>query len=255
MNIDMHVHTEFSCDSEAKMEKYMEIANIKKVDVLCFTDHVDYNKNDYGYQYYNPEQYFIGVENVKKKCCGNCKILSGIEFSEPHLYRSQFEDLKKYPYDYVIGSIHWIGDMFPCKEVREKYRAKEFYELYWKEVLKAVQTDGFDGLGHIDFPKRYYGEVVYEKEMIQQIFESMLKKGVVLEINTSSIRKGIDKTMPDIELLQLYKDCGGKYVTTGSDAHNEVDLALDLSMADELISKTGLKKVYFVNREMIRVEV
>lgn len=45
----MHVHTEFSCDSEAKIEDYISEAKNKGITTICFTDHVDLNKNDYGY--------------------------------------------------------------------------------------------------------------------------------------------------------------------------------------------------------------
>lgn len=254
MRIDMHVHTDISVDSQAKMEKYIEVADKNKVGIMCFTDHVDNNPNDYGYQCYDPLKYFEKFRSASKYNYGRCKLLSGIEFSEPHLYEEQLKDLHYYPFDYIIGSIHWIGDMFPCKEVREKYSAKAFYQLYWQEVLNTVRAGGFDCLGHFDFPKRYYGNVVYEKEMIKQIFYTMVEKGIVLEINTSAIRKGLSETMPGIELLELYKECGGRYVTTGSDAHMEEDLAADFTVAEACIAKLGLNKVYFENRKMVIVE-
>ena len=50
--IDLHVHTEFSCDSEAKMEQYIEQACNKNMQVICFTDHVDLNPNDYGFNFF-----------------------------------------------------------------------------------------------------------------------------------------------------------------------------------------------------------
>ena len=43
---DMHIHTEFSCDSEAKIEDYILEANKKGISTICFTDHVDLNTND-----------------------------------------------------------------------------------------------------------------------------------------------------------------------------------------------------------------
>lgn len=254
MRIDIHVHTEISVDSEAKMEIYLEMANKNNVGVICFTDHVDNNPKDYGYQYYDPQKYFKKLEHTYQNYSGNCKILSGIEFSEPHLYGKQLKELQRYSYDYIIGSIHWIGNMFPCKEVREKYTAEAFYELYWQEVLHMVQAGGFDCVGHLDFPKRYYGNVVYEKDLVKQIFCIMVEKGIALEINTSSIRKGLTATMPDIDLLELYIECGGRYVTTGSDAHREEDLAADLRMAEDWIVKVGLRKVYFEKHNMIVAE-
>ena len=42
---------------------------------------------------------------------------AGIEFSEPPLYNKELEKLKEYPYDFIIGSVHWVGDMFPSQKV------------------------------------------------------------------------------------------------------------------------------------------
>lgn len=39
MKIDYHIHTEFSCDSEAKMETYTKQALERDIRMLCFTDH------------------------------------------------------------------------------------------------------------------------------------------------------------------------------------------------------------------------
>ena len=83
------------------------------------------------------------------------------------MYANRLKQLSKNPYDYIIGSIHWIGDMFPCQKVRSQYSAKEFYTMYWEEVLNTVKHGGFDSLGHIDFPKRYYGEIYYTEDKIK----------------------------------------------------------------------------------------
>lgn len=52
---DLHVHTRYSCDSQAEMRDYLELAAQRGVATLCFTDHVDLNRNDYGYGYYRPD--------------------------------------------------------------------------------------------------------------------------------------------------------------------------------------------------------
>ena len=53
----------------------------------------------------------------------------------------------------------------------------------------------------------------------------MLQKNIVLEINTSSLRKGLSAKMPSDELLEIYKDCGSTFITIGSDLHEVKDLA------------------------------
>lgn len=178
-------------------------------------------------------------------------MLAGIEFGEPHLYREHLEKLTTYPYDFVIGSIHWIGDMFPCQKVREQYSAKDFYTLYWQEVLKTVRAGGFDALGHIDFPKRYYGEIYYEETMMKEIFQTLLEKDLVMEVNTSSLRKGHEQTMPGKELLELYKACGGEYVTIGSDAHVVEDVGAGYEVAKRLLKEVALQEVMYRQRKRI----
>ncbi len=250
MIADLHVHTKYSCDSEAEMQEYLAEGKKKGVAWICFTDHVDYNKNDYGCGYYSPEKFFREFNALKEENSSEVRLYAGIEFSEPHLYNAHLEELKRYPYDFIIGSVHWIGDMFPCQEVRERYSAKEFYSLYWKEVLNMVKNGGFDCLGHIDFPKRYYKEIYYEEKVITEILQEMLSKDIILEINTSSLRKGLTKTMPDREILQIYKDNGGKYVTIGSDAHDVKDLGADNEAAKLLVQEMGLQEVVFQERKM-----
>ena len=49
--------------------------------------------------------------------------------------------------------------------------------------------------------------------------KQLLEKDMVIEINTSSLRKGHSETMPGKELVEIYKECGGMYVTVGPDAH------------------------------------
>lgn len=246
---DMHIHTEFSCDSDAKMEDYIEKAKTSGIGTICFTDHVDLNINDYGYNYYSADRFWRQFNEIKNNVDVPVEILAGIEFGEPHLYEKNLKELTKYPYDFVIGSIHWIGDMFPCQKVKEQYSAKEFYTLYWQEVLKTVQTGGFDALGHIDFPKRYYGEIYYEETVINEIFRNLFDKDLVIEINTSSLRKGHAQTMPGKELLEIYKANGGKYVTIGSDAHVVEDIGADYTTAKSLLEEVGLQEVIYRQRK------
>ncbi|MCM1182014.1 MAG: histidinol-phosphatase HisJ family protein [Roseburia sp.] len=249
MTVDLHVHTEFSCDSEADMEAYAQSAIDRNVDVVCFTDHVDWNRNDFGYGYYKPRDYFDKLNKVKRKYGHAVRLLSGIEFGEPHLYADALRELSANPYDYIIGSIHWIGDLFPCKKVREQYTSKEFYTLYWEEVLSAVKQGGFDALGHMDFPKRYFGEIYYREDKMKEIFQRLLEKDMVIEINTSSLRKGHRQAMPGAELLEIYRENGGRYVTVGSDAHEVKDLSADYDAAKESIARLALQEVIYVNRE------
>lgn len=251
MYADLHIHTAFSCDSDADMEQYVVQAIDKKMQMICFTDHVDLNPHDYGYLYYKPKEFLEMCHRLKAKYGHLIRIGAGMEFGEPHLYQEQLKELSAYPYDFIIGSIHWIRDMFPDEKTRTWYSAKEFFSIYWEEMLRTVKHGGFDALGHVDFPKRYYGELYYSEAKIREIYNRLLEQDMVIEINTSSLRKGLSETMPGLELLEIYKDCGGRYVTIGSDAHEVRDIGADNEIAQKLIRDFGLQEVVYEQRKQI----
>lgn len=63
MITDLHIHTEFSCDSETDMQKYLINGIQQKMNAVCFTDHVHLNKNDYGYNYYDAKAFLKNIIN------------------------------------------------------------------------------------------------------------------------------------------------------------------------------------------------
>lgn len=254
MSIDLHVHSEFSCDADVKMIDYINRAKELGLKHLYFTDHVDMQPIDPGYLYYNPRAYFEEYWKLKRTIeTDNFQIHSGIEFGEPHLYPENLKRLASYHYDVIIGSIHYIGKLYTHPGLPDLRDAKDFYKEYWRDMLKTVANGGFDVLGHIDYPKRAYGYFLYEEKMLRNIFNILLDDGGVIEINTSALRKGNTETTPGRELLELYKDCGGKFVTIGSDAHFLEDLAKDTDKARGVMVDVGLQEVMFLDRQMIIV--
>jgi len=246
---DLHVHTRHSCDSNATLAAYCEQALRQGVDTLCFTDHVDHNPNDIGLGYYDPEAFFGDFLRAKETYGGQLTLLCGIEFSEPHLYRDELAALSKLPYDYILGSVHyWYRDMFPSAMVREGIPIELCYARYWNEVLATVKAGGFDALGHMDFPKRYYGSLIFDEDKLHEICAAMVQGRICPEINTSSLRKNVEETMPGREILSIYRSCGGRYVTVGSDAHRPEELAAGNARARELIDYFGFEEVIFIQR-------
>lgn len=80
----------------------------------------------------------------------------------------------------------------------------------------------------------------------------MVKNDIALEINTSSLRKGLSETMPGRDLLKIYEDAGGIKVTIGGDTHLADDLSAGYAYASSLV--TGrLKSVVYIGRKPVFV--
>ena len=248
---DIHVHSRFSCDSKSEMKDCIIAAAEKGLDGICITDHAEFNPTDEGYNFYNEEEYFIEFNENKKTA--PIKLLSGCEIGGgPHVYPEDFERYINKPYDAVLVSVHnWYGDTFASEMAKHPIPIEESYELYWNEVLNSVLHGGFDILAHIDFPKRYYKRLLYDEKVLRLIFEIIIKKNIALEINTSTL-KDLGEAMPGPDILNIYKDCGGRYVSLGSDAHIISSIGEGFETIKPLLD--GLTTVYFEKRKLIEYD-
>lgn len=234
MNIicDTHTHSSFSFDSSTTIESQCYSAIEKGLKIINITDHVDFDNRDDGYGYFDVNGYLNEINECREKFKDKLLLLSGIEFSEPHLYEEEFKKLIKYDFDMVIGSVHWLEEGFIGeRSIREKYSREKVETMYYNIVDKALDFGGFDTFAHLDIPKRYYkSSYVFD---LDKILYKLIQKNIALEINTSSLRKGLDEYMPSINIVDRYLELGGKKLTIGSDAHSGEELGMGFDKIDD----------------------
>ena len=110
----------------------------------------------------------------------------------------------------------------------------------------------------MDFIKRYafnkcgLCDIRKNEEMLREIFKSIVSNGKGIEINTSGLRSACNEALPGIDMLKLYKECGGEIITCGSDAHFTKDVGFHIKESYELLKDLGYKYTYtFKNRQAI----
>lgn len=54
-------------------------------------------------------------------------------------------------------------------------------------MLQSISSYSFQAMAHLDFPRRYFDSWEIPEKTINSILELMIKKEILLEINTSSI--------------------------------------------------------------------
>lgn len=247
--IDMHVHTHHSFDSSITMEDYCKKAVKDDIKYICFTDHIDFNEFDYGYGYYDINRYFDEINRVRDKYAHRLNILSGIEFAEPHIYKKQFDRFRKLPYDFILASVHyWLDNLLPEDMIKQGYSYEYIFERYWEQEYILASYGGFDSLAHIDFPKRYFNKCLWKEAQIMDILNELIKKDIALEINTSTLRRGMNQSMPDKDFLNIYEKLGGRKITIGADTHQLEDLASNYHHAVSLLNN-NLKNTVFIKRK------
>ena len=256
MLCDLHTHSAYSHDSETPMSVHCKRAIELGIDCICFTEHLDYNPVDPGYRLFNPDAYFAGIEQARENFGDKLLVLAGAEFSEPHLYPKELDACRKYPFDMIMGSVHfWIEDLFPSQMPENDISAQEAFDRYWRELLLTVKAGGFDVVGHMDYPKRFYHHLLYEKGCLEEIFGHMQENDIIPEINCGGLRRKFPEPNPGEILLQLYKDGGDKMVTLGSDSHKAESLGYGLQTGKELVQIVELQEVYIKAHKRIFVNM
>ena len=233
---DYHVHSLFSNDSSSKIEDICIAAKKKGMKSVCITDHID----AVNFQKMNDtkeiELFFTEFEKARLKYEGEIRVIPGFEFSEPYENIKLFENVLKYPFEYKMCSVHHCSrGRFPSPDSME---AKIAVHEYLVNVKKMLAMDGFDAIGHIDLIRRYFGEFPYSVEEIKEVLGIIIKKGLWLEINTSSMPKSVCDVHTKIDYVEEYVKMGGKKIVLGSDAHRIEDIGMkfeDISLKNVIV--------------------
>lgn len=249
--IDHHVHTNYSPDSDAAIEPYLIKAKSLGLDYIMFTDHMDFGnphplfKNPIDY-----DEYFKTMKVLEEK--HEIPIQIGVEIGYEKNYKGKMEEfLGKYPFDFVIGSIHYgDGKCFYSGDFFHGKTQDEAYLRYFEIVLDMVENlTNFDVVGHLDFITRYgpFSDKFYEyedyKDIIDLILKNLIKDGRGIELNTSGLRGELNIAFPKKEVLSRYKELGGKIITIGSDSHSNQDYEDGIVEGIHMLKALGFNEI------------
>ncbi|MCM3740494.1 histidinol-phosphatase HisJ family protein [Oceanobacillus luteolus] len=246
---DYHMHSNFSADCETPMEKTVERAIELGLKEICFTDHIDYDYPDKDWIFeFDLKDYDKKIKEVQERYRNQIRIKKGVEIGlQPHILQRYEDMMEQEQFDFVICSLHatekkdlHFGEFFEGKTVDEAY------EIYYTELLTCVRDfKEFSVLGHLDLVKRYTKEKSKNNfhHIIKEIFAEIIPAGKGIEVNTSGYRYGLESGMPSLDILKLYKDCGGEIITLGSDSHVVDTLAVEFPLAIAHLKEAGFKYI------------
>jgi histidinol-phosphatase (PHP family) len=244
---DYHVHTHFSCDSEASMEAMCQAAIRMGINELGLSDHFDLHPNEPFQDYLDIEAWWKSFEHCQTSFGGELILRAGVEVGESHLFPGRVARLcNDFPWDYILGSLHWVGDTCVFDHAFFHSDERNVYLAYFHELERLVKEGTFDILAHFDVVKRYgfehYGPFLPEhyEEHIRRILNFLAERGKGLEINSSTMRRSIQHPSPDITVMGWFLEEGGRYVTLGSDAHTPEDVGFGLESIKMMARSEGL---------------
>ena len=263
MLADYHVHCMFSDDSWYPPEQVCEDAWKNNLDEICFTDHVDYGiKPDWndalgakvmtGQRVLNVDYdaYFPYIAELRRKWAGRLAVKTGLEFGVQMHTIPQFNTLWNRwsdQLDFVLLSIHQVGDLeFWTGEFQEGRSQEEYNRAYYQELYDvAISFEHWSVLAHVDLIKRYDPAGILNfpanRDLVAATLEHTIAQGKGIELNTSSVRYGLEDSQPAQQILELYRDLGGTILTLGSDSHAPEHLGAYLRHFQHYLASLGFE--------------
>jgi histidinol-phosphatase (PHP family) len=118
------------------------------------------------------------------------------------------KELKQYPIDYFIGSVHYAGN-FPIDNNIKDWADKtiedkaEICDIYYTKLTSVAKYKEFAFLGHLDLPKKF--NLIDNKEYYSraiEVLDVVQKYGNAIELNTSGFYKECNEQYPSLDILQ-----------------------------------------------------
>lgn len=265
MKADFHMHTKFSSDSDAEPRDMIDHAIKLGLKTICFTDHFDKDYpecySDIGDFLLDTDAYFGEMKKLQEEYKDKIDIRIGVELGlQPHLGAFYHDYVNRYPFDFVIGSVHvvdgkdpYYGELFECVSDEEAYR-----HCFEKTLLNIQTQSDFDVLGHIDYIVRY-GKTKAENysyskhaDIIDEILKYLIAHGKGIELNMAGFKYGLGFGHPHPDILKRYKELGGEIITIGADGHKPEHIAYDFYRVSDILKSSGFEKyTEFIERKPI----
>ncbi len=260
--VDYHMHTPLCGHATGEPEAYVRQALKMGLAEVGFSDHAPLVSGPdprYTMRYEEVPQYHDMMREVRKKF-PTFTIKVGIEADYIPGYEEKTRAiLDAYPYDFVIGSIHFIDNWAfddPDQMVRWKDKdVNTVYRDYYELLRKSARSGLFDIIGHVDLVKKFGHRATKDiSSDIENTAKVFKETGVTVEINTSGLRKPVAEIYPSLDVLKIYQKQGVP-ITFSSDSHDPGDVGKDYDKAWKLAKDAGYTEYrVFRQRKVERVE-
>ncbi len=243
---DYHTHHELCRHAEGRTVAYALAARDAGIPEIAATDHAPTDcgfGQDHRMTLDQFPQYVQDVEEART-AVPEVGVLLGVEadyYRGCAAFLGTF--LQQYPFDLVLGSIHfrdfWSED--PTRRGAYDYEDPiRGWAEYYTLTGELAETGLYDVVTHMDFPKRFGSP--YDANTIRDdalpALDRIAKAGMAIEINTSGRHHDAREFYPSLHLLTWAAERGIGLVF-GSDAHSPDRVGDGFAMAVKLAREAG----------------
>lgn len=169
--------------------------------------------------------------------------------------------LAAHEWDYVVGSVHFLGDGALDYDVFDVWRsvddAEDVWQRYFDAVAASARSGLFDVIAHPDLVKYWGRDRPRPAGDLARFYEpaaaAFAEAGVAVEVSTAGLRKPAAEIYPARDFLALCADAGVP-VALSSDAHTPEHVGYAYDDAVALLRGVGVDSICVFERRERRLE-
>lgn len=229
--------------------RYVERARSRAIDEIAITEHV-HRFTEAAEWHSDPFRRGEATEDLSgyvadladAKAAGS-PILIGIEMDWLPKRRDDIAAmLAAYPFDIVLGSVHWLGEHGiddPAAPAADHLGADQVWDRYFDEFVAAALSGLYDVMAHPDLPKVFgHRLTTSHAARVDDVVGAVAQAGVAIECSSAGLRKPVNELYPDPSWLGAFHRAGVP-VTLASDAHSPDDVRRDYPTAVAALRGAG----------------
>lgn len=245
---DYHTHTPLCLHAEGEPEDYVSQALHLGLHSYGISDHAPMPPekgrfDDWRMEAGDLSRYVEWMDRARTAAAHRCQVLSALECDWlPGIAPWILELRSFYPWDYLIGSVHYLGSLGSVDDSLYAHQTisgsvEKDWELYWEAMTAMIQSGLFDIVGHMDLVK-IWGRVPSGdlSRFYSPALDALEGSGMAVEINTAGWHKMCHEQYPSVPLLKelLLRKIP---LVINSDAHRPEHLSRDWEQALSLLQE------------------
>lgn len=266
MLTDYHTHSYRCGHAVGTMREYVEAALARGLDEIGLTDHIYLYFEDqrarrdptYAMSEDDYPRHVDEMLELREEFAGRISVRISVEAD---FIRGREQELReilgRFPYDYVLGSVHFVdGWAIDAPENIGRWQIEgvaKIWRRYFEELEAAIDSRMFDLLAHIDLPKKFgfFPGTGFE-QTVSSVIDRIAAAGCAVELSSAGLRKPVGEIYPSPAILARLRERGIP-VALSSDAHAPQEVGDGLETLIAAARGAGYEEVVtFERRRMHR---
>lgn len=245
---DYHMHSTFSPDGDHSPAQLCQRALELGLTEIAITEHAEWQPASSLDDFPQAAAYFAALEQVRAEFGRRgLTVYTGVELGNPHHYAAQAGQLlRAYPFDVVIGSLHWLyGENIHLAACFANRQPDQVYADYFTELGRMARDFDFDFVAHFD-------RIIWRGTLLGATFDpwrlepvirpalaAIAWSGKALELNTRFLTHTPNWNEALVTMFGWFREAGGSRVVVNTDAHRIAELGRNTAIAAELLTAAG----------------